>query len=114
MEPRAEQSPDRFKELRKCGSLVLYELDPKVPNVYVVPIQSILGKLPLVPVGDTGSLGPFLSSLRHAHGLSVRLLPNNSTSGLTVTLQRVLAIAAVSGMLIHLPWDGPRSRSRDD
>ena len=24
-----------------------------------------------------------------------------------MTLQRVLAMAAVSDMLIHLPWDGP-------
>ena len=53
------------------------------------------------------TLGPFLLSLLHAQGLSVRLLPNNSTLGLTVTLQRVLAMAAVSGMLIYLPWDGP-------
>ena len=58
LEPLAERSPDRFKELRKCCSLVLYKLDPKVPLVYVVPIQSILGKLPLVPVGNTGTI-PF-------------------------------------------------------
>ena len=63
LEPLAERSPDRFKELRKRGSLVLYELDPKVPLVYVVPIQSILGKLPLVPVGDTGTI-PFEPSAR--------------------------------------------------
>ena len=34
----------------------VHELDPKVSIVYVVPIQSILGILPLVPVGDTGTI----------------------------------------------------------
>ena len=34
----------------------LYELDYKKPILYVVPIQSILGKLPVVPVGDTGTI----------------------------------------------------------
>lgn len=63
LEPLEERSPDPFQELRKRGSLVLYELDPKVPRVYVVPIQSILGKLPLVPVGDTGTI-PFEPSAR--------------------------------------------------
>ena len=40
LEPLAERSPDCFKELHKRGSLVLYELDPKVPLVYVVPSKS--------------------------------------------------------------------------
>ena len=31
---------------------MVYELDYKKPILYVIPIQSILGKLPLVPVGD--------------------------------------------------------------
>ncbi len=38
------------KWLEFVGSLVVYEL------LYVVPIQNILGKLPLVPVGDTGTI----------------------------------------------------------
>ena len=63
LEPLAELLPDRFKELHTRGSLVLYKLDQKVPLVYVVPIQSILGKLPLVPVGDTGTI-PFEPSAR--------------------------------------------------
>jgi hypothetical protein len=42
--------------LEPVGSLVVYELDYKKPILYVVPIQSILGKLPLVPVGDTGTI----------------------------------------------------------
>ena len=35
----------------------------QLPVLYVVPIQSILGKLPLVPVGDTGTI-PFEASAR--------------------------------------------------
>ena len=35
------------------GSRVLYELDYRKPVLYVIPIQSILGKLAVVPVGDT-------------------------------------------------------------
>ena len=42
--------------LESVGSRVVYELDYKKPVLYVVPIQSILGKLPLVPVGDTGTI----------------------------------------------------------
>ncbi len=43
--------------LESVGSRVLlYELDYKKPILYVVLIQSILGKLPLVPVGDTGTI----------------------------------------------------------
>ena len=42
--------------LESVGSRVVYELDYKKPILYVVPIQNILGKLPLVPVGDTGTI----------------------------------------------------------
>ncbi len=42
--------------LESVGSRVVYELDYKKPILYVIPIQSILGKLPLVPVGDTGTI----------------------------------------------------------
>jgi hypothetical protein len=34
----------------------MYELDYKKPILYVIPIESILGKLPVVPVGDTGTI----------------------------------------------------------
>ena len=42
--------------LASVGSRVVYELDNKKPILYVVPIQNILGKLSLVPVGDTGTI----------------------------------------------------------
>ena len=41
--------------LESVGSRVVYELDYKKPVLYVIPIQSILGKLPVVPVSDTGT-----------------------------------------------------------
>jgi hypothetical protein len=42
--------------LESVESRVVYELDYKKPILYVIPIQSILGKLPLVPVGETGTI----------------------------------------------------------
>jgi hypothetical protein len=42
--------------LESGGSRVVYYLDHKKPILDVIPIQSILGKLPLVPVGDTGTI----------------------------------------------------------
>jgi hypothetical protein len=41
--------------LESVGFRVVYDLNYKKPILYVVPIQSILGNLPLVPVGDTGT-----------------------------------------------------------
>ncbi len=35
---------------------VPYELDHKKPVLNVIPIEHILGKLPVVPVGDTGTI----------------------------------------------------------
>jgi hypothetical protein len=32
------------------------ELDHRKPILYVIPVESILGKLPGVPVGDTGTI----------------------------------------------------------
>ena len=42
--------------LESVGSRVVYELDYKKPVFYVIPIQSILGKLHVIPVGDTGTV----------------------------------------------------------
>ncbi len=42
--------------LECVGSRGVYELDHNKPILYVVPIQSIIGKLPVVPVGDTGTI----------------------------------------------------------
>jgi hypothetical protein len=42
--------------LGSIGSRLVYELDHPNPILYVIPIQSVLGKLPVVPVGDTGTI----------------------------------------------------------
>jgi hypothetical protein len=49
--------------LESVGSRVVYELDYKKLILYVIPIQSILGKLLLVPAGDTST---FPHSMRNA------------------------------------------------
>ncbi len=42
--------------LDSIGSRIIYELDHRKPVLYVILIQGILGKLPVVPVGDTGTI----------------------------------------------------------
>jgi hypothetical protein len=42
------------------ASQILYELDHRKPILYVIPIQNIIWKLCLVPVGDTGTIAHHL------------------------------------------------------
>jgi hypothetical protein len=42
--------------LKSVGSQIVYELDHRKPVLYVIPIQNILGKHLVVPVGDTGTI----------------------------------------------------------
>ena len=42
--------------LESVGSRMVYELDYRKPVLYVVPMQSILGKYPAVPVSDTRTI----------------------------------------------------------
>jgi hypothetical protein len=42
--------------LKSAGSQIVYELVHKKPVLYVIPIEHILGKLPVVPVGDAGTI----------------------------------------------------------
>ena len=44
--------------LDKCDSKIIYERWMQSQVMYVVPIASILGRLALVPVGETGTI-PF-------------------------------------------------------
>jgi hypothetical protein len=44
--------------LDKCDSTIIYERRLQSQVLYVVPITSILGRLALVPVGETGTI-PF-------------------------------------------------------
>ena len=64
--------------LESVGSRVLY---PTKPIVFVVPVESILGKLPVIPVGEFGTVpdgmrAQFLGALtdRTAHARSRRLV----------------------------------------
>ena len=52
----------QFELSTKCGSKLIYETLPGKEVVYVLPITSILGRLPVVRAGDTGTI-PF--SLRN-------------------------------------------------
>ena len=44
--------------ITKCGSKLIYKLLPEKQIVYVLPITSVLGRLPVVWAGDTGTI-PF-------------------------------------------------------
>ena len=49
-------------------SRIVYERLPDNQVFYVLPVESILGKLPVVPVGDTGTI-PYCTGMRqHAEG----------------------------------------------
>ena len=42
--------------LLACSSRIVYERVPDYQMFYVLPVESILGKLPVVPVGETGTI----------------------------------------------------------
>ncbi len=42
--------------LLACRSRIVYERRPDNQVFNVLPVESILGKLPVVPVGDTGTI----------------------------------------------------------
>jgi hypothetical protein len=44
--------------LDQCQSAILYERCEQAQVLYVIPVSSVLGRLPLVPVGATGTI-PF-------------------------------------------------------
>ena len=76
------------------GSRIVYELDHKKPILYVIPVESILGKLPVVPVGDTATI---------PH----RLRNHSSFPGRLATAGRVPAMDAGCGLSTRGHWDGP-------
>jgi hypothetical protein len=39
-----------------CRSRIVYERKKDSQVFFVLPVESILGKLPVVPVGDTGTI----------------------------------------------------------
>ena len=79
------------------GSRVLYELDYRKPVLYVIPIQSILGKVAVVPVGDTGTI-PF--HLRNVFPRRTRRPQAGYRAALPAT-------DAGCGLSTRGHWDGP-------
>ncbi len=77
--------------LESVASRVVYELDYKKPILYVIPIQSILCKLPVVPVG---ALAPSRTTCA-THFLA-----------LPATAGWVLAMNARCGSSTRGLWDG--------
>ena len=73
-------------------SRILYELDHRNPILYVIPIQSILGKLPVVPVSDTGTIPHHL---------------RNHFPGRPATAGRVPAMDVGCGLSTRGHWNGP-------
>jgi hypothetical protein len=49
--------------LESVDSRVLYKLIYKKSIPYVIPVKSILGKLPIIPVSDTGTILHNMSNL---------------------------------------------------
>ena len=43
--------PRWWNQAGKCGTKLLYQPEPE-PEIYIVPVSSIGGRLPLVPAGD--------------------------------------------------------------
>ena len=42
--------------LLACSSRIVYGRRPDKQVFYVLPVESVLGKLPVVPVGETGTI----------------------------------------------------------
>ena len=55
--------------IKHCGSRLVYEPSPDKEVLYVVPSSSILGRLPVVKAGDTGTI-PFRYRTQLRNGAS--------------------------------------------
>ena len=58
---RDRSTPPWWRETGESGTKQLYQPEPK-PVVYIVPITSILGRLPLIPVGDHSTIPAAMSN----------------------------------------------------
>ena len=57
LEPFTHELPRPENDwMEKAESRLLYELNPHLPRLFVLPICSVLGKLPLVRAGHTGTI----------------------------------------------------------
>ena len=88
------------------GSRVVYELDHKNPILYVIPIQSILGKLLVVPVGDTGqSHTTCATTFRARLATAGRVLATDAVCGLSIRGHLVgPVICNETGRAVYTTW----------
>ncbi len=52
---RHRNTPSWWREADEGRTKKLYQPEPR-PVVYIVPVTSILGRLPLIPAGDHGTI----------------------------------------------------------
>ena len=67
--------------------------------LYVVPVKSILGKLPMVPVGDFGTV---------SYGMRAQFTERSQTA------HQAAETAVGCGMLTHGRWAGTARREQDE
>ena len=67
--------------LARVDSTMIYERRSNKQVLYVLPITSILGKLPVVPAGDTGTIPACVESLLTLMEHPVTPSPARETSG---------------------------------
>ena len=83
----------------------MYERKQDSQVFYVLPVKSILGKLPVVPVGDTGTI-PY-SMRQHAADFVDAAFDTREGAGDAVTV--------VGGGTSTLgPWPGPANAARNE
>ena len=56
--------PPWWSEAGESGTKQLCKQEPE-PEIYIVPISSILGQLPLVPAGDHGTIPAAMRNSKH-------------------------------------------------
>ncbi len=89
--------------LESVGSRVVYELDYKKPILYVIPIQSILGKLPVVPNDNFLLVTPALSRTTCAtHFLALPATPTGCWRWMQDVVRQVVGFGMVAGHVMNL------------
>ena len=90
--------------ITECGSKLIYELLPGKEVMYVVPISSILGKLPVVRAGDTGTIPhKYCTATRScAHRYNAQLARADSRPGAGDGFCEWLGTRLVAGYVNHV------------
>ncbi len=83
----------------RCQSTNVYKHKETAPVLYVIPVSSVMGLLPLVPVGKRGTI---LLDMRENQLIF---------SGLSVIKQRTAMTVVSGGTSTAGPWDGKPNNS---